>query len=61
MFNLLAKLKAKRARKAAERQHEETLAGFERRIEAARAKHQPVRHIKAERTDYMHAGLRRKA
>lgn len=58
MFNLLAKLKAKRARNAAERQHAETLAGFERRIEAARAKHQAIRHIEAERTDYMHAALR---
>jgi len=34
------------------------LADFDRRIAEARAKHQAVRHIEAERRDFVHACLR---
>ena len=34
------------------------LAEFDRRIAAARARHQAIRHIKAERREFVHGCLR---
>jgi hypothetical protein len=49
MFGLRKKLLAAKA----VRQHRETMKAFDARVEANRAKHQPIRHIEAERQDYM--------
>ena len=37
------------------------LADFDRRIAEARARHQAIRHIEAERSAFMHACLRGRA
>lgn len=50
IHHLLRKL---RERKAI-RQHRERMKSFEDRIAFCRSKHQPIRHIEAERQDYMH-------
>lgn len=39
------------------RQHRETMKAFEDRIAFCRERHQAIRHIEAERSDYMHALL----
>jgi len=57
MFGLRKKLAAAKAL----RQHRETMKAFDARVANARAKHQPIRHIEAERQDYMHSLLRRHA
>jgi hypothetical protein len=49
MFGLCRKLIAAKVI----RQHRETMKAFDARVEACRAKHQPIRHIEAERQDYM--------
>lgn len=55
MFNLRKKLRAAKI----VRQHRETMKAFEARIAKAREKHQPIRHIEAERQTYMHGLLER--
>ncbi len=37
------------------------LADFDRRIAEARARHRPIRHIEAERREFVHACLRGRA
>lgn len=39
------------------REHREKMKSFEARIATAREKHQPIRHIEAERQDYVHGLL----
>lgn len=53
MFGILRKI---RERKII-REHREKMKSFEARIAMAREKHQPIRHIEAERQDYVHGLL----
>lgn len=50
MFGLRKKLRAAKA----VRQHREIMRAFDDRIAFCRSKHQAIRHIEAERQDYMH-------